>query len=185
MNLASSDAMKTMPSATSSGRPSRPSGNLPCQSRLVLRRAGEAGQHAGVRGPGRDGIHPNFRIGNFERYRLGDSFDGVLGADVDRGARRGLVPIGRRDIDDAAASLGLHSAHFVLHAKDHAENIRVERRGKAFRGLIGDRAALALGRGVVHRDIETAKQCDGLVDQCADVILFTDVSVDELGLGTE
>ena len=54
MNLASSDAMKTMPSATSSGRPSRPSGNLPCQSRLVLRRAGEAGQHAGVRGPGRE-----------------------------------------------------------------------------------------------------------------------------------
>ena len=40
-------------------------------------------------------------------------------------------------------------------------------------------------RGVVHRDIETAKPCDGLVDQGADVILLADVGVDELGLGTE
>jgi hypothetical protein len=73
----------------------------------------------------------------------------------------------------------------VLHAQDDAENIGLERRGKAFRGLIGDRADLAFRRSVVHRDIETAKPCDGRVDQCADVILFADVGVDELGLGTE
>jgi hypothetical protein len=33
----------------------------------------------------------------------------------------------------------------VLHAQDHAENIRVERRGIAFRGLVRDRANLAFG----------------------------------------
>src|SRR4029077_16758453 len=46
--------------------------NLLLQGGLVLCRAGEAGQHAGVRGPGRDGIHPNPRLGEFERNRLGD-----------------------------------------------------------------------------------------------------------------
>ena len=73
----------------------------------------------------------------------------------------------------------------MLHAQDHAENVGVERRGKAFGGLIGDRADLALGGGVVHRDIETAKPCDGLVDQSADVIFLADVGVDELGLRPE
>ena len=95
------------------------------------------------------------------------------------------MPIGRGDVDDAAASLGLHGAHFVLHAQDHAENVGLERRGKAFRGLIRDRADLAFGAGIVHRDIETAKPFDGLVDQSADVIVLADVGVDELGFRTE
>src|SRR4029077_394622 len=47
------------------------------------------------------------------------------------------------------------------------------------------RASLAFGASVVHRDIETAKPCDGLVDQSADVILLADVGVDELGFRTE
>ena len=109
----------------------------------------------------------------------------MLAADIDRGPRRTLVPVGRGDVDDAAAALSLHDAHFVLHAQDHAENIGVERRGIAFRGLVRDRADLAFGAGIVHRDIETAKPCDGLVDQSADVILLADVGVDELGLRTE
>ena len=73
----------------------------------------------------------------------------------------------------------------MLHAQDHAENVGLERRGKAFRGLVRDRADLAFGGGVVHRDIETAKPRDGLVDHSADVILLADVGVDELGLRTE
>jgi hypothetical protein len=95
------------------------------------------------------------------------------------------VPVGRGDVDNAAAALCPHDAHFVLHAEDHAENIRVERRGITLRGLLRDRANLAFGAGIVHRDIETAKPCDGLVDQSADVILPASVGVDELGLRTE
>jgi hypothetical protein len=34
-------------------------------------------------------------------------------------------------------------------------------------------------------NVETAKPCDGLVDQSADLILLADVGVDELGLRTE
>src|SRR6266404_5069352 len=42
--------------------------NLRRQGRLVLRRAGETGQHAGVGGAGRDGIHANARLGDFKRH---------------------------------------------------------------------------------------------------------------------
>src|SRR5438477_5525347 len=53
------------------------------------------------------------------------------------------------------------------------------------RGLIRDRTDLAFGGGVVHRDIDTAKPCDGLVDHGADIVLLADVGIDELGLRTE
>jgi hypothetical protein len=92
------------------------------------------------------------------------------------------VPIGRGDIDDAAAPLGLHGTHFVLHAQDHAENVGLEGRGKAFRSLVRDRADLAFGGGIIHRHIKTAKPRDGLVDHGAHVVLLADVGVDEFGL---
>jgi hypothetical protein len=79
----------------------------------------------------------------------------------------------------------LHDAHFVLHAQDQAENVRVERRGIAFRGLVRDGADLALGAGIVHCDIETAKPCDGLVDQVADFIVPANVGLDEDGVGAQ
>src|SRR5882724_344878 len=160
-------------------------GNTRHQGRLVLRRARKTGQHASVRRTRRYAVHTDSRLGGLERHRFRYAFDGVLAADIDRGARRTLVPVGRGDVDDATAALSLHDAHFVLHAQDHAENIRVERRGIALGGLVRDRANLAFGAGIVHRDIETAKPCDGLVDQRADVILLADVGVDELGLRTE
>src|SRR6202051_4285561 len=73
----------------------------------------------------------------------------------------------------------------MLHAQDHAKNVGLERRGKAFRTLVRDRAARTFGGGVVHRDIETAKPRDGLVDHGANVIFLADVGIDELGLRTE
>lgn len=63
--------------------------------------------------------------------------------------------------------------------------IGVERRGVAFHGLVRNRANLALGAGVVHRDIDTAKPCDGLVGESTDVIVLADVGVDELGFRAE
>src|SRR5712671_1691488 len=149
------------------GEAEAPHRNTRHQSRLVLRRAGKTAQHASVRRTRRHAVHTDSRLGGLERHRLGDAFDGVLAAYIDRGPRRTLVPVGRGDVDNATAALSLHDAHFVLHAQDHAENIRVERRGIAVRGLVRDRTNPAFGAGIVHRDIETAKPCDGLVDQSA------------------
>src|SRR4029077_5149634 len=116
---------------------------------------------------------------------LGDAFDGVLAADIDGGSRRTLVPVGRGGVDNATAGLSLHAADFLLHAQDHAENIRVECRGIAFCGLVRDRANLAFGAGIVHRDIEATNPCDGLVDQVADVIVAANVGLDEDGFGAQ
>ena len=55
------------------------------QRRLVLRRAREAGQHAGVDRARRHRIDTYPRLRELERHRLGDAFDGVLAADIDRG----------------------------------------------------------------------------------------------------
>src|SRR3984957_16765304 len=159
--------------------------NLRRQGRLVLCCAGEASQHASVGGAGCYGIHADSRLGGLQRHRLGDALDGVLGADIDRGESRALVPVGRGDIDDIAAPLGLHGAHFMLHAQDYAENIGLERRGKTFRRLVRERADHPFRGRVVHRDVETAEPRDGLVDQDADILLLAHVGVDELCLRTE
>src|ERR1700682_4916219 len=39
--------------------------------------------------------------------------------------------------------------------------------------------------GVVHRDIETAKPCDGILDHGAVVVFLANVGMNELGLGTQ
>jgi hypothetical protein len=48
------------------------------------------------------------------------------------------------------------------------------------------RASLSPTRGeLLHCDIETTEPRDGFIDQSADVILLTNVGVDEFGLRTE
>src|ERR1700691_1680021 len=154
--------------------------NLRRERCLVLHRAGKAGEHAGVRGTWRYGVHANSRFGELECHRLRDAFDGMLGAYVDRSEGRTLVTVRRGDIDDAAAPLSLHGAYFVLHAQNHPQDIGLERRGKTLRGLVRDRADLSLGSRIVHGDVETAKPRHGLVDHVAHVILLANVGVDEL-----
>src|SRR4029077_20092335 len=39
--------------------------------------------------------------------------------------------------------------------------------------------------GIVHCDIETAKPCDGLVDQVADFVVAANVGLDEDGVGIQ
>src|SRR5260221_491747 len=185
MNEASFDAMKTIASASSSERPRRPIGTPITRAALFCGVPVKGGKRRVSGGPGPHAVHTDSRFGGLERHRLGDAFDGVLAADIDRGHRRSLVPVGGGNVDNATAALSMHDAHFVLHAQDHAENIGVERRGIAFRGLVRDRATLAFGAGIIYRDIETAKPRDGMVNQSADLILLADVGVDELGLRTE
>jgi hypothetical protein len=73
----------------------------------------------------------------------------------------------------------------VLHAQDHAENICVERRGIAFRRLVCDRAGLALGAGIVHRDIQAPEALDRPIDETADIVVFAHIGLHEFGFGAE
>jgi hypothetical protein len=73
----------------------------------------------------------------------------------------------------------------MLHAQEHAENIGVERRGVAFRGLVRDRAGFTLGASVVHRDIEAPEALDRAVDETADIAFLAHIGLDEFGFGTE
>src|SRR6266478_430517 len=155
------------------------------QSCLVLRRACEAGQHAGVRRTGCHGIDTDSRLSKLERHRLGDAFDGMLAAYVDGGAGRALVSISRGDVDDSPAALYLHDARLVLHAQEYAENIGVERRGIAFGGLLRDRAGFTFGAGIIDRDIETPEALDGAVDETTDIVFLAHIGLDEFGFGTE
>jgi len=73
----------------------------------------------------------------------------------------------------------------VLHAQEHAENIGVERRGIAFRGLLRDRAGFAFGASIVHRDIETSEALDRAVDEATDIVFLAHIGLDEFSFGTE
>jgi hypothetical protein len=86
-----------------------------------LRRARKAGQHAGVRRTRRHAVHTDSRLGDLERHRLGDAFDGVLAADIDGGPRRTLVPVGREDVDNATAALSLHERSGLLCEGTHTD----------------------------------------------------------------
>jgi hypothetical protein len=81
--------------------------------------------------------------------------------------------------------LGLHDPQFVLHAEQHAEDVGLERCGKAFRGLLRDGTHRPFGAGVVHRDIKAAKPRDGFIDHVACVFLLAHVGVDEGGFRAE
>ena len=50
-----------------------------------------------------------------------------------------------------------------------------------FGGLSVARAGLALGAGIVDRDIETAEARNGLIDQAAHLVLMAYVGMHELG----
>src|SRR5580704_16391858 len=72
----------------------------------------------------------------------------------------------------------------MLHTQEHAENIGVEGRGVAFRGLVRDRADLALGARIVHRDIEAPEALDRAVDEPTDIVFLAHIGLDEFGFGT-
>ena len=105
----------------------------------------------------------------------------MLASGINRRAGAAFVPKGRRDVDDAAATLGLHHAQFVFHAEDCAEDVGVEGRGIAFHGLLDSRAGFALGAGGVDGNVEPAEALHGLVDERSNVVLMAHIGADKLG----
>src|SRR3989454_5552905 len=93
--------------------------------------------------------------------------------------------VGGRYVDDAAASLGKHHTHFVLHAEQRTKDICVEGRGVGFGSLFHHRAGCTLGAGAVDRNVQTAKTRDSLIDQVAHLLLMTHVRAQEFGLSAK
>src|SRR5258708_6333777 len=155
------------------------------QTRLVFRRTGKASQHARVRRPWADGIHSDAGLRHFECHRFGDPLYGMLRANVYGRKRRALMAIGRGDIDDAAAALTLHGQHLMLHAQHDAKHVGIEGGRKALGGLLRDRADLALGRRIVHGNVEVTEARDGLRDKVADIVFLTNIRPDVFSLRAE
>src|ERR1700736_3153673 len=86
---------------------------------------------------------------------------------------------------DAAASLGKHHAHLMLHAEQRTQNVCVERRGVGFCSLFRHRARLALSSSAIDRNIQTAKARDGPIHQITHIIFVADVTTDKNGLCSE
>src|SRR5580700_8394822 len=95
------------------------------------------------------------------------------------------MAIGRRDIYDAAMTLGKHYAQFVLHAQQCAENVGVESRRVALGGLLRHRTGLALGSGGVYSHIQATEARHGLIDQVSYVVLVAYIGVHVFRLRVE
>jgi hypothetical protein len=81
--------------------------------------------------------------------------------------------------------LACHRTQFVLHAQEHAEDVRVVDGPEVFDGGVLDGARLAFDAGVVHGSVETAESLDRSVDEVADVVFLLNVGPNELCLGTQ
>ncbi len=94
-------------------------------------------------------------------------------------------PQHRRQVDDAAAALGQHHAHLVLHAKQRAQHVGVEGGRVAVGRRFGHRAGQAFGASVVDRCIQAAEARHRLVDQLAHIVFAPHIGLHEFGFGTQ
>jgi hypothetical protein len=95
------------------------------------------------------------------------------------------MPVGRGDVNDAAAALACHRTQFVLHAQEYPQDVRVMNGPEVFDGGVLDDAERAFDAGIVHGNVETAESRDRCVDEVADVVLLLNVGPNELCLGAK
>jgi hypothetical protein len=70
-------------------------------------------------------------------------------------------------------------------AEQRAEHIGIKHGGIALRRLLGDRAWMALGAGIVDCHVKPPEALDGLIDQVPHVVVMADIGADEFSLSTE
>jgi hypothetical protein len=73
----------------------------------------------------------------------------------------------------------------VLQPEQGAEHVGVEHGAVAVRRLLGQRARLAFGAGIVDGDVEPAEPCDRFIDKAAHIVFAAYVVRDERGLGAK
>src|SRR5207244_6826710 len=111
--------------------------------------------------------------------RLSQTFDCMLARRVYGRASSTSMTVGGRNVDDAAASLGKHHAHFVLHAEQRTKDVCVEGRGVSLRSLFRHRAGCAFGSSAIDSSIQATKARDSLVDERPDIVVVSNVGFHE------
>src|SRR5258706_597445 len=104
----------------------------------------------------------------------------MLAGDIDGRVCSPDLSVRRCDVDDAPLTLRNHDPDLVLHRKQNAEHVRVERAAVARCILLDDRARLSFRGGVVDRHIQSTEAGDGLVDEISNFLLDAYVSAEVL-----
>jgi hypothetical protein len=95
------------------------------------------------------------------------------------------VPADGGIIDDGTTAGPKYGRDFVLHRQQHATDVDVADSMKVLDRLLGgEQTELALGAGVVERDVQSAEGADGLFDARDNVILPSDIGLYEQGAST-
>jgi|SRR5580692_10751595 hypothetical protein len=88
-------------------------------------------------------------------------------------------------IHDGSTTGPKHDRDLVLHQQQHAADVNIADLMVVLDRLLGDeQAELALGAGVVERDVQRPEGADGLFDERNNVILPTDISLHIQGTST-
>ena len=110
---------------------------------------------------------------------------GKLAGDVNRRAGKADVAGGGGVIDDGTTAGTKHGRDFMLHREQQATDVDVaDLMVMLDRLLGGERAELALGAGIVERDMQSPEGADSLCDERDDVILSGDIGLHEQGAST-
>src|SRR5229473_1832881 len=86
------------------------------QRRFVFICTGEACEHSRIRSARSDYVYPNSGPGDFQRGGLRQPLHRMFAGHINGRPSGADTSIGRRDVDDAPASLWEHYAQFMLHA---------------------------------------------------------------------
>ena len=95
----------------------------------------------------------------------------MLGSGVSRHARQTNQPVGRRQIEDDAATALQHGRYLVLHAVEHARNVGIHHLAPSFHVHILQRHARGAGDArIVDSDVQRPKAMQGGIDGVADCV---------------
>jgi hypothetical protein len=93
------------------------------------------------------------------------------------------MPADGGSIYDRPAARAKHRSDFVLHRQHHAANIDVADLSIMLDGLLGcEQSDVPFAAGIVEGNMQGAEGRDRLLDQGDDVLLPTDICLDEEGL---
>src|SRR5712692_10352206 len=155
------------------------------ERRFVLICVGEACEHTRICSARSHHIYADTGARDFQCSGLCQPFYRMFASYINGCSGSADASVGRRDIDDAPASLWQHHPQFMLHAEQRTQDVCVEGRGVGFCSLLRHRAWCAIGSSIVDRNIQTSETLDRLIHKVTHVLILADVSTNKNGLSSE